>query len=222
MRAGRRADPSSFDSDARPRARTEIVVLAVAAGMFLAWNVADALLLVFSGLLLAAFLESCTRGLAKILPLPRGWNLALVVVAVSLGFAFLLVWSGISFVQQLNVLVDAVADQIRAIEHVARSAGLTWPGRNSGDPLEQRVLRLMFPSPQHLFGDARSALMLALGGAGEAVIVVLIGVFVAIDPGAYRRSIVELFPRVIAPGRNGRSRNRRSSCAGGWSASSSP
>lgn len=36
--------------------------------------------------------------------------------------------------------------------------------------------------------------MLALGGIGDAVIVSLIGVFVAINPAAYRASLVELLP----------------------------
>ena len=52
----------------------------------------------------------------------------------------------------------------------------------------------MFPNPQQLFGEARSAFTLALGGIGEAIIVVLIGGFVAADPAVYRQGLIELLP----------------------------
>ena len=58
--------------------------------------------------------------------------------------------------------------------------------------------RFLFPNPHQFFGEARNAFTLAVGGIGEAVIIVLIGVFVAVDPPGYRRGIVELLPVIAA------------------------
>ena len=48
-----------------------LIVLAIAAGLALVWYSAPSLLLLFAGILFAAFLDACTRGVGYVLPLRR-------------------------------------------------------------------------------------------------------------------------------------------------------
>jgi predicted PurR-regulated permease PerM len=174
--------------------RVVLVALAGGAGLFLAWMAADALLLIFAGLLFAALLDACTRGLSVILPIRRGWNLAIVSVAIAIAIAGLLFWSGFSIARQINDLVQALNQQLHVLEQGMAELGVAPSGANGNVSPLGHLGRLLFPNPHELFGEARNAFTLAVGGIGEAVIIVLIGVFVAADPAAYQRGIVELMP----------------------------
>jgi predicted PurR-regulated permease PerM len=174
--------------------RAVLVALTGGAGLFLAWMAADTLLLIFAGLLFAALLDACIRGLSKLLPIGRGWNLAIVSFTIAIAVAGLLVWSGFSIAQQINDFVQVLNRQLNLLEQGMAALGVA-PASQSGStsPIGDLV-RFLFPNPHQLFGEAQSAFTVALGGIGEAIIVVLIGGFVAADPAAYRRGIVELVP----------------------------
>ena len=174
--------------------RAVLVALAGGAGLFLAWTAADTLLLIFAGLLFAALLDACTRGLSKLLPIGRGWSLAIVSLAIAIFTAGLLVWSGYSIARQITDLFDALNHQLHSLERGMATLGVA-PASTSGNTSSiGDLVRFLFPNPHQLLGEAQSAFTLALGGIGEAIIVVLIGGFVAADPAAYRRGIVELLP----------------------------
>jgi predicted PurR-regulated permease PerM len=171
-----------------------VVGLAGGAGLFLAWMAADTLLLIFAGLLFAALLDACTRGLTKVLPISRGWNLAIVSFTIAIVIAGLLVWSGFSIARQITALLAALNRQLHALEHGMAAMGVAPANESGGASSLGDLVRFLFPNPHQLFGEAQSAFTLALGGVGEAIIVVLIGGFVAADPTAYRRGIVGLVP----------------------------
>lgn len=171
-----------------------LVALAGGAGLFLAWMAADALLLIFAGLLFAALLDACTRGLSTLLPLRRAWNLAIVSIAIAIAIAGLLFWSGFSIAQQINDFVGALNQQLHVLERGMAELGVAPSAAGGNGSSLGHLGRLLFPNPNQLFGEARNAFILAVGGMGAVVIIVLIGIFVAIDPAAYRRGIVELFP----------------------------
>ncbi len=159
---------------------------------------ADGLLLIFSGLLLAAFLDECTWLLRKVLPFPRKVVLVLVVLVVFLAAAAMVMWSGFSIVQQFDSFSEALGQQLRAVEQSVRSAGLL----PSGTPPAAdgtHLMHLLFPDAQRLIGEARSALATLLGVVGEIIVSVLIGLFVAIDPSAYRGALLEMAPHAMRP-----------------------
>jgi predicted PurR-regulated permease PerM len=173
--------------------KATLIGLAGGAGLFLAWMASGALLLIFAGLLFAALLDACTRGLSTLSPLRRSWNLAIVSVTIAIVATGLLFWSGFSVAQQISDLVHALNQQLRVVERGMAELGFT-PGATVGSTPIGHLGRLLFPNWRQLFGEARSAFTLAIGGIGQALIAVLIGLFVALDPDAYGRGIVELMP----------------------------
>jgi len=190
----RGADAAASFPTGAATVRAVLVALAAGAGLFVGWMAADTLLLIFAGLLFAALLDACTRGLAKVLPIGRGWNLAIVSFAIAGVIAGLLVWSGFSFARQITDLLDALNGQLHSLERGMAALGVAPSHQNAGTSSFGNLLQFLFPNPHELFGEARSAFTLTLGGVGEAIIVLLIGWFVAADPTAYRRGIVELLP----------------------------
>ena len=99
------------------------VALAAGAGLFLAWRTAGTLLLIFTGLLLASVLDACVRGIAYVLPIGRGWRLAIVCTLIVLGTAWLVVWGGYNLVDQGDELVRLIGDQLRRLRGELRSMG---------------------------------------------------------------------------------------------------
>src|SRR5215211_2455873 len=172
--------------------RVALVVVAAAAGLFLAWQAAGTLLLIFAGLLFGALLDACTRGLAALLPIGRLWRLGIACLAITVGTAWLLVWSGTNLVGQAEDLVQLIGEQLRVLRGELRSIGIAPPPSAEGP---RTLGQLLFPNPGTLFGTAYSASNVASGLLGNLVVVVFIGLFTAISPETYREGVLCLLPR---------------------------
>ena len=174
--------------------RAVLIALAGGAGLFLAWMAADTLFLIFAGLLFAAMLDACTRGLAKLLPIGHGWNLAIVSCGIAIFIGGLLAWGGFSIALQIDNLLRSLNQQLHSLEQEMAALGFAPAGTRAGIASMGDLVRLLFPNPHQLFGEAQSAFTLAVGGIGDAVIAVLVGIFVAVNPGAYRSAIIAFLP----------------------------
>ncbi len=191
-----RPQPTSVHS--RPFAdgtvRAVLVGLAGGAGLFLAWMAANTFFLIFAGLLFAALLDACTRGLGRVLPIGRGWNLAIVCLGFAVAILGLLFWSGYSIALQIDQLLDALNQELHFLEQKMTDFGFAPATASGGSASIGDLFRFLFPNPNQLFGQAQSAFSRTLGGVGDAAIFVLIGVFVAADPVVYRERVLEFLP----------------------------
>jgi predicted PurR-regulated permease PerM len=174
--------------------RAVLVALAGGAGLFLAWMAADTLFLIFAGLLLAALLDACTRGLGRVLPISRGWNLAIVCLGFAVAILGSLFWSGYSIALQIDQLLHALNQELRFLEQKMADFGFAPASASGGSASIGDLFRFLFPNPNQLFGQAQSAFSRTLGGIGDAAIFVLIGVLVAADPATYRERVLEFVP----------------------------
>lgn len=190
------AHPGSLSAgpppSSRPNLASVLLALAAGAGLFLAWRTAGTLLVIFAGLLFAALLDACTRGLAYLLPIGRPWRLALVCALLTVGTVGLLLWGGYTLVQQADSLVALITDQWRVLRGGLRSMGLAPPPGEEGP---RTLAQVLLPDPGALFGQAYTAFNLASGLLGNAVLVVFIGLFAAASPQTYRRGVLSLLPR---------------------------
>ncbi|MBS3649502.1 AI-2E family transporter [Pseudaminobacter sp. 19-2017] len=169
-----------------------LVALAAGAGLFLAWQVSRPLLLIFAGLLFGAFLDACTRGLAALVPLRRGWLLTIVCLVLALGAAWLVVWGGTNLIQQADSLVRLIGNELVDLRAELQAIGIGPPQ----DGEAPRTLgQILFPNPGALFGTAFSAFNLASSFLGSIVVVVFIGLFMAASPETYHRGVLSLVPR---------------------------
>src|ERR687884_353467 len=115
-----------------PLVRREMAKAAVWFGMALAIVgiivLAQPLLLIIGGAIFAVFLDGGVRLLGRILPIPRGWRLLLVIL---LGFGFLgwVFWfAGTTIAEQFEALRLVVTAQFDRLMEFVSSLGLVPKG----------------------------------------------------------------------------------------------
>jgi predicted PurR-regulated permease PerM len=155
--------------------------LAILAVIFLA----QPLLLIFAGIVFASVLDGGTRLLGRVLPIGRGWRLAIVTLA---GVAFI-VWvfyfAGQSLAGEaarLRTVITAQANQILAW---GNSLGLVQGGAG----IEQLSGQLMGS-----LGRLGSAVSGALGAVASFVMIFVIAIFIAAEPRLYQRGVAWMMP----------------------------
>lgn len=201
--------------DARSNLKVATIWAGLAAGLFLAWQAANGLLLIFAGLVFAAFLDAGTRGLGYLWGGPRGWRLAAFALTIALLIVGGASYGGYTVVQQIDELVDTVQEQLQSLrgELTNLQAGLNELGsseggsdaqeRPSSDPegkaSEEQAAptsfaRSFLPDPQALVGSITSAVGVGIGAIGNLVVIAFLGLYVAISPGVYRSGALRLLP----------------------------
>jgi predicted PurR-regulated permease PerM len=171
-----------------PVTRREMQKAAVWFGMALAIAgvivLAQPLLLIIGGIIFAVFLDGGARLLGRALPIGRGWRLAIVIL---LGFGFIgwVFWfAGTTIAAQFEALRLVVAAQFERLMAFAASLGLLPRGQaaNLGTELLGSVGRLT------------TAVGSAIGAVGSMILMIVIGIFLAIEPRIYDRGIAWMLP----------------------------
>lgn len=170
--------------------RTGLLLIAVGVGLYLAWQIAGTLLLLFSGLLLAAVLDAGVQGLGKIMPVGRAWRLLIVCLIAATVIAALLVIGGYNVWQQFedlwDLLVEGGEDLIVRLEDWGVPLEVLQP-ENGGLPD-------WLPDTDNIFGHAGTAFGLTMGILSDIVVMVLLAIFLALNPQAYRDGVLKLVP----------------------------
>ncbi len=156
------------------------LALAIVGIIFLA----EPLLLIIGGLVFAVLLDGGSRLLGRLLPVGRGWRILLVLI-VGLGFVgWLLYYAGTTFAAQFEALRTTVEAQATRALAWASDHGLVREG--SPDALAGQVLGSV--------GRLTSALGSALGVITSALLIFVIGIFLATEPKLYDRGVAWMLP----------------------------
>ena len=145
---------------------------------------AQPLLLIVGGMVFAVFLDGGARLIGRVLPIGRGFRLAL---ALMIGFGFIgwVFWyAGTTIAAQFETLRIVVTAQFDKLMGFAESLGLIpkGPPSNLGSQLLGSVGRLT------------SAVGSALGAITSVILMLVIGIFLAIEPRIYDRGIAWMLP----------------------------
>ena len=145
---------------------------------------AQPIMLIIGGLVFAVILDGGTRLLGRVLPIGRGWRLAIVTLA---GFAFIgwtFFYAGTTLAGQAEELRAVVTSQGDRLMGYLRQTGLMPKGDMSqiGGQLLGGVGRLT------------TALSTALGALSSILMIVVIGIFIAIEPKLYDRGVAWMLP----------------------------
>ena len=181
-----RPGPAEFRD---PLVRREIAKAAVWFGMALlivgVIVLAQPLLLIVGGAIFAVFLDGGTRLLGRVLPIPRGWRLLLVIL---LGFGFLgwVFWfAGTTIAAQFEALRDGRHRAVQpadGLRRLARADAARASRRTSAPQLLGSVGRLT------------SAVGSAIGAVTSVIAMIVIGIFLAAEPRIYDRGIAWMLP----------------------------
>ena len=167
--------------------RAGLVLLAVAAGLFLVWQMAGSLLVIFAGVLVAAFFDACARALERVIPIGRGWRLGLVLVILGVLATLGVRWGTENLPEQSRYLVRVIDTQLDVLQNYFLNFGIELFGPEGG-----RDFSRWFPDHSKLFGHAQMAIGTASSFLANAAIILFLGMLFAFSPQLYRESIVLL------------------------------
>ncbi|MBY0519356.1 MAG: AI-2E family transporter [Sphingomonas sp.] len=177
-------------SDVRdPAIRLEVkraaVWLGLAAAMALVVLLIQPLLIIFGGLVFASMLDGGVRLLGRVLPIGRSWRLAIVMVLTIVFITVVVYSTGVQVADQfaqLRVTLEAQGNRLIAW---ASEHGM-MPGRADLNGLAQQAMGS--------FGRLTSWLGTAIGAVASGLMIVVIGLFVAMEPRLYERGLQWLVP----------------------------
>jgi predicted PurR-regulated permease PerM len=161
------------------------VWMGLALGIALIWLLAQPILLIIGGLVFAAMLDGGTRLLGRVLPIKRGWRLAIVCVATLLFLLWTVVLAGTQLADQAETLRTVIMTQINRLVGLAQSYGLIKQGS-----VVQNISSELMGS----IGKVTSFVGNALGAISSLAMIVVIGVFVAVEPKLYERGFAWMLP----------------------------
>lgn len=172
-----------------PIIRTEIKRAAVWIGMTLlvfglVW-LAQPLLLIMGGLVLAAMLDGGARLLGRVLPIPRGIRLTIVVLAV-FGFMYwTFVFTGSELAAQAASLQAIVETQIETIGNRIAAAGFNI----SAEDVKSFGTQIL-----NSVGRVTEAVSSVVGTVTNMAMMLVLAIFIAAEPRMYERGVAWMLP----------------------------
>jgi predicted PurR-regulated permease PerM len=122
--------------------------------------------------------------LGRILPIPRGWRLLLVIL-LAFGFLGWVFWyAGTTFAAQFEALRAVVETQLTRLYAWAQGVGLVT------DPTPGSVGQQLMGS----VGRLTTAVGSALGALTSAILIFVIAIFIAMEPRLYDRGVAWMLP----------------------------
>jgi len=156
-------------------------ILLVAAVIILA----QPLLLILAGIVFAAMLDGGTRLLGRVLPVARGLRLAIVSL-FAVAFIVGTFWfAGVQLAGEAQAFRELITAQVQRLMDLAASYGVS-PGNVQVDQFAQQAMSGL--------GRITSALSSALGALTSLVMIIVIGIFVAMEPRLYERGFAWMLP----------------------------
>ncbi len=172
---------------ARTAVRNAAIWIGLAGLAWIGWQLAEALLLVFAGLVFAAGLQSGEALLAKLWKAPYGVRLAVVVIlflGLVIGF---LAFAGVTLVAQAQQLGATLDAQIIRFDATAHEYGVSLGQHGQG-------LAGLKAQLGGQVGRLTAFIGSALGGLGALLLILTLGIYIAAEPRLYERGVEWLTP----------------------------
>ncbi|WP_095011502.1 AI-2E family transporter [Tsuneonella mangrovi] len=166
------------------------------AGRALAWGaviglialsiyLAQSLLVIFGALVFASMIDGGARLIGKVVPIGRGWRVAMVLILTVAFLAWLVIFAGSQISQQaaqFPQIVSAQADKFIALL------------RAHGFDISQTQVQSVIGSVASGVGTLSRAIGGAVGAIATTVLILIIGIYLALDPRAYERGVEWMVP----------------------------
>jgi putative permease len=181
------ASPSYIDSPVlRLEAYKAMVWVGVVGAAMLTVYVSESLLVIFGGLVFAAMIDGGSRLIAKFVPLPRTVRILLVLAAMVVFLVWLADFAGDQIAQQ--------AAQLPAIVQGQAEQAFTWAEAN-GLGIEAADLQAILGQVMSGVGTLTRVLSGIAGWVTSSVLILIIGLYVALEPNLYERGVEWMAPR---------------------------
>jgi predicted PurR-regulated permease PerM len=173
------------DPVVRAELKRASVWFGLAIGVALVVLLIQPLLIIFGGLVVASMLDGGARLIGRVLPIPRGLRLIIVVLLVLSFIASVFYLTGVQIALQAEQLRTTLEIQGNRVVEWISGLGL-MPGRADLTGIAQQALGSI--------GRLTSAVGSVIGAAASLLMVLSIGLFVAIEPRIYERGLQWMVP----------------------------
>ena len=178
--------PSSISD---PRVRYEFArafVWAITIGaVVLAVYLSSALLTIFGAMVFAAMIDGGARLLDRVLPIARGWRVAIVLVLTVLFLVWLVRFAGATVSSEAAQFPQLIEQQVARLFAWARAQGVD---------ISMAEIRGYAGGVSNGIGTVTRALGGIVGGLTTAVLIAIIGIYVALEPQLYKRGVAWMLP----------------------------
>lgn len=174
----------------RKELKRAVIWLGLACVIALLIVLVQPLLIIFAGVVFAALLDGGVRLLGRVLPIGRGWRLLIVVL---LTFAFLVgtfVLTGVQVTEQVMQLRSTLESQANRFTTYLSAQGL-MPGASDVNGIAKQALGSV--------GRVTSWVGSAIGALTSMFMILILGLFIAMDPGTYSRGLQWMVPIDLRP-----------------------
>lgn len=188
----RRAGPTDIrDPMVRNEAKKALIWLGIAGLMVLLVVLAEPLMVVFGGMVFGALLDGGARLLGRVLPIPRIWRVAIVLAAAT-GFAiWFATYAGSQIALQAAALPEILMAQAGKALHWAERHRLITLNRSTIQTFTEQAIAGVAQLPSVISG--------VLGGMATLFLVLVLGIYFAVDPQPYQRGLAWMLPRESRP-----------------------
>lgn len=174
--------------------RDASIWIGMAAFVWLAWKLAPMLMLIIGGLVVAAALQGAERQLSRIWRAPMQVRMGVVIFVLLALLTSFVLFASYQLAEQYAQLRSTLTAQFIAFADYARGNGVDF-GEAGRDPVG---------AMQHRFagslGSVRETVGSFVGAIGSLVFMLMIGIYVAVDPRIYERGIEWLTPEAHRAG----------------------
>jgi len=188
--AGGRAGPTDIaDPAIRLEVRRAFIWLGVAALFGLAVVLAQPLLVIFGGIVIAGLIDGGARLVGKVLPVKRGLRVAIVLIAALVFFLWVAKFAGSQIAQQAAELPQTIEAQFLR--------GLTWLRRHGVNvPSNIRPNQFQDLAQQAMGGIGQVTRMVGglIGGLTTLFLILVLGIYFSLEPHLYRRGVAWMLP----------------------------
>jgi predicted PurR-regulated permease PerM len=189
MKAPGRSPLEPRSERARGTAATAFIWLGTAAMFWIAWQLSQALLLIFGGLVFAAGLRSGETLIKRVWNVPHAIRLTIVVLLFAISLIGFVALAGVSLVEQTQQLAQTLQAQYAKISGLAGEYGIHVP-RNDIVAAAKVKLGGQLDRVTAIVGNV-------VGGLGSLLLVVTLGIYFAADPRLYERGVEWLTPQAM-------------------------
>ena len=166
-------------------AKRAAVWIGLAAGLALMVYLAEPILIIFGGMVFAAMIDGGVRLLGRVLPIARGWRVAMVVLFAIAFLGWTAMFAGTQMAAQAAQLPEVVQAQALKVVHWLQAHGAAINAKSVQGLIEKLAGSV---------GEVTSAVGNLLGWMPTAFGIVVLGIYIAAEPRLYRRGFAWLLP----------------------------
>ncbi|WP_375195762.1 AI-2E family transporter [Sphingobium sp.] len=146
---------------------------------------AQPILLIMGALVLTTMMDGGTRLLGRLLPIGRGWRLTIVLLSALAFLIYTFYLTGSSLAAQAQAMRTIVESQISRIGGWLQQLGVTTTPEDFKSLASQAMSSL---------GRVTAAVGTAVGAITSGVMMLVLAIFIAIEPKLYERGVAWMLP----------------------------